>query len=151
VEDTIAGVPTVLSDGSVTVPLRVWGGAHSPGESLDLLWLRPNGDVDVYPVDRDPTGFFQTFRVTPYKAIPNGLGAVLVAYDIQYYHAFSYNEVRVRLVNADGSLGGGSSWGTSSQVNTWFSGGTRVAGRLVLAEDRVRATNYRFSSQGTSV
>jgi hypothetical protein len=77
--DTIAGVPAVLADGSVTLPLSVAGGANSPGESLDLLWLRPNGTVNVYPVDRDPTGFFQSFSVWPHKAIPNGQGSVLVA------------------------------------------------------------------------
>lgn len=151
VDDTIAGVPTVLSDGSVTVPLRVWGGAHSPGESLDLLWLRPDGDVDVYPVDRDPTGFFHSFNVRPYKAIPNGRGGVLVAYDVHYYHGFPYDDVRVRLVNADGSLGGGSYWGGTSQINTWLSGGSRSGGRLVLGEDRVRATSYHFGGQGTQV
>lgn len=144
--DTVAGVPTVLADGSVTLPLTVSGGVHSPGESLDLLWLRPSGTVDVFPVDGDPTGFFQSFSVRPYKAIPNGLGGVLVAYDSHYYFAFPYDEARLRLVNADGSFGGLSAWGGTSQIGSWMS-----SGRLVLGEDRVRATSYRYNSQGSFV
>jgi len=144
--DTVAGVPTVIGDGSVTLPLTVSGGAHSPGQSLDLLWLRPSGIVDVYPVDRDPSGFFGSFSVRPHKAVPNGLGGVLVAYDAHYYFASPHDEARVRLVNVDGSLGGGGSWGGTNQISSWYG-----AGRLVLGEDRVRATSYRFGSQGTQI
>ncbi len=149
-EVTLAGVPTVLDDGSVTLPMTVYGGANSPGESLDLLWLRPNGTVDVFPVDGDPTGFFLNFSPRPHKAIPNGLGGVLVAYDLHYYFAFPNDVASVRLVNADGSLGAGISWGGTSTFGSWLSG-TNRAGRFVLGEGRIIATGYRFGSQGAHV
>ena len=83
------GVPSVMGDGSVVVPVAT--GTVTTAETLayvetgvdqvlTLVFLRPNGSTDRQTVTIVPSTS-EGASVRPYKVVPNGLGGVLAAWD----------------------------------------------------------------------
>jgi hypothetical protein len=147
------GIPTVLEDGGVAVPVRLANSGLTT-DKLQLVVHAPEGGMSVRTVWESPAPVLlqngtwlrpPPDAVTPYKAVPNGRGDLFVA----------WSAIRT-------SLGGGTS--ASAYVGVVPSDGQPVSnvaevggiwgvpgrypyGDVVVAEDRVIATAYRLFDQ----
>ena len=76
-----AGTPTIFPDDSVVVPvatgLKRWTNQHDSWDAtITVVRLKPDQTVETYVVDCGPVG-----SIFPFKAVPNGLGGMVVGYD----------------------------------------------------------------------
>ena len=139
------GIPTVLGDGSVVVPV-VTGhtlAAASPAMNWDLqdleafrfqpdlslLFLRPGHRTEVQTVPR--IGHLYQSVVRPFKAIPNGQGGVVLGWDSDTHFGNS-GEQFAELAGLDAS---GAALGVVGLGNRW--------GEMVLTgRDTIVATSF---------
>ena len=135
----LAGIPTVLEDGSVAVPVY-----EAFSSRVQLVVNAPDGGSKVHTVYESPAGS-PDFAI-PFKAVPNGHGDILVAWDAAHgglgssQHPFS---AYVGVVRGDGQINEylsevGDTWGTPGTTPS------RPYGDLVVMEDRVVTTAYRL-------
>lgn len=135
---SFGGIPTVLADGRVAVPVYV----HNDSQTMDALQLMIatlGGGTETHTVVQVPKGdSLGSHVVTPYKAVPNGRGDIFVLWsDVGNHGQNLFAFANVSVVHADGSSEGGAVVG-----NTWGGFGGRPLGGIVFAEDQIVTTAY---------
>lgn len=131
---TSNGIPTVLDDGRVAVLQHVVNPGQTP-DRLQLIRYVPGGEMTV-------TTVFQTTdeSITPYRAVPNGRGDVLITWDTLASTVGSgVGSARIGVVR-----GNGQSATTGEIGDSWGGFGNYPEGYIIVAEDRVWAVNYNF-------
>lgn len=117
------GIPTVLEDGSVVVPVDIShhylirsgdiGGYHynqdRTEDAIALVYIRPNLSVEIQTLNFGPSAMRR--KINPFKAIPDGHGGALLAWDSAdlsetWMHG---QEARLTRVQASGAFSGWSS------------------------------------------
>ena len=135
----LAGIPTVLEDGSVALPI-----SEAFSSRVQLVIKAPDGGSTIHTVYESPAGS-PDFAI-PFKAVPNGHGDILVAWDAAHGSLGSANHpfsAYVGVVRGDGQT----NEYLSEVGDTWGTPGTKPSrpyGDLVVMEDRVVTTAYRL-------
>jgi alpha-tubulin suppressor-like RCC1 family protein len=120
-----AGTPTVLFSGDVVVPVVTGSYTVIAGQTdrikdtrtISAFFLKPDGQTTVTPVYSD----WGEVSISPFKAIPNGAGGVLVAWNEIGYLGPNELTAEVAAVKADGTVSG------TDLIGRWW-------GDLVLGE-----------------
>jgi hypothetical protein len=149
-----AGIPTVLEDGRIALPVHVTNTGLTQ-DKVQLVVVAPDAGPAVRTVWESPAAVLlqdgtwakpPADAVTPYKAVPNGRGDILVAWSAVHATlggAGNPASAYVGLIRGDGQA----SVSLSEVGGIWGIPGRYPFGDLVVAEDRVIATAYRLFEQ----
>ncbi len=148
------GIPTVLEDGRVAVPIHVTNAGLTPNR-VQLVVMARDGATAVHTVWESPAAVLLQDgtwsrppgdAVTPYKAVPNGKGDIYVAWSAVHASLGSTTapvSAYVGVVRGDGQP----SAYLAEVGGIWGIPGRYPFGDLVVAEDRVITTAYRLFEQ----